>query len=67
MRYVSCEESKYLPERCPVCGGLLSWEGVDLKCNNSDCANLEYSNLQQWCEIIGETDGLQYTIMKHIK
>ena len=53
-----------LPERCPVCGGLLSWEGVDLKCNNSDCANLDYSNLQQWCETIGETDGLQYTIMK---
>lgn len=53
-----------LPEKCPICNEQLSWEGVDLKCNNSDCANLDYSNLQQWCEIIGETDGLQYTIMK---
>ena len=53
-----------LPERCPICGELLSWEGVDLKCNNKYCKNIEYSNLQQWCEIIGETDGLQYTIMK---
>lgn len=55
---------EFLPERCPVCNNLLSWEGVDLKCNNINCANLEQSNLQQWCEIIGETDGLQYTIMK---
>lgn len=64
MRYVSCEESKYLPNRCPVCGELLVWDGVDLKCNNKKCKNIDYSNLQQWCETIGETEGLQYTIMK---
>ena len=53
-----------LPSVCPVCGEKLEWEGVDLKCNNDRCPNIDYSNLQQWCEIIGETDGLQYTIMK---
>ena len=52
-----------LPENCPICNEKLSWEGVDLKCNNPRCANKAASNLQQWCESIGETDGLQYTIM----
>ena len=53
-----------LPLNCPMCNELLVWDGVDLKCNNKNCLNLDYSDLQQWCEIIGETDGLQYTIMK---
>lgn len=53
-----------LPTNCPVCGSTLVWDGVDLKCDNDKCLNIEYSNLQQWCEVIGKTDGLQYTIMK---
>lgn len=54
-----------LPERCPVCGQTLVWDGVDLKCANKECANIKYSDLQQWCESVGETDGLQWTLMKH--
>ena len=53
-----------LPEVCPVCGEKLVWDGVDLKCGNNMCPNIDASNLQVWCEIIGETDGLQFTIMK---
>lgn len=52
-----------LPELCPTCNEKLIWDGVDLKCNNQKCPNKDASNLQQWCETIGETDGLQYTIM----
>ena len=53
-----------LPSACPICGHKLMWEGVDLKCVNEACPNLELSDLQQWCENVGETDGLQWTLMK---
>lgn len=53
-----------LPTNCPVCKELLTWDGVDLKCSNHMCPNIGASDLQQWCEYVGETDGLQYTIMK---
>lgn len=53
-----------LPTHCPYCGNNLVWEGVDLICDDINCPNVEASNLQQWCEQIGETDGLQFTIMK---
>ena len=53
-----------LPQNCPICGHLLEWNGVDLVCNNKECPNVYLSDLQQWCEVIGETDGLQWTIMK---
>lgn len=56
--------SEPLPERCPICDSELVWDGVDLKCNNSLCQNIKSSDLQQWCESVGETDGLQFTIMK---
>lgn len=55
--------SEDLPTKCPICDDYLVWDGVDLKCINDKCPNKEASNLQQWCESIGETDGLQYTIM----
>lgn len=53
-----------LPTKCPICGSSLEWEGVDLKCPNTFCPNIELSDLRQWCETIGETDGLQWTLMK---
>lgn len=53
-----------LPQNCPICGHLLEWNGVDLVCNNTKCPNIALSDLEQWCEVIGETDGLQWTIMK---
>ena len=53
-----------LPSNCPCCNSELQWDGVDLVCKNTQCPNIEMSDLQQWCEIIGETDGLQWTLMK---
>lgn len=52
-----------LPTYCPICNQPLSWNGVDLVCNNKNCPNIKLSDLEQWCETIGETDGLQWTIM----
>lgn len=52
-----------LPEKCPSCGHTLVWDGVDLKCASKDCPNIEYSDLRQWCETIGETDGMAWTLM----
>ena len=57
------ESSEELPSVCPACSVELVWDGVDLKCANDLCPNINASDLQKWCEIIGETDGLQYTIM----
>lgn len=53
-----------LPTECPVCKEKLVWDGVDLKCANVNCPNIKMSDLQQWCENVGETDGLQWTLMK---
>jgi DNA ligase (NAD+) len=57
------ESNQELPTVCPACQEKLIWDGVDLKCGNVNCSNIDASDLQQWCECIGETDGLQYTIM----
>ena len=45
---------------------VINWSGngVALKCNNKECPNIKLSDLQQWCESVGETDGLQWTLMK---
>lgn len=53
-----------LPTKCPVCGHNLEWVGVDLKCVNNNCQNIDISCLQQWCETIGETDGFAWLLMK---
>lgn len=53
-----------LPRYCPFCARTLVWDGVDLKCAYKNCPNIEYSDLRQWCECVGETDGLQWVLMK---
>lgn len=53
-----------LPKVCPVCNSNLSWVGVDLKCINSECAGADYLDLKRWCEVIGETDGFAWLLMK---
>lgn len=53
-----------LPEKCPICSHTLVWDGVDLKCAFKSCPNIEYSDLRQWCETIGETDGMAWVLME---
>ena len=58
------ESDQPLPCVCPICNQPLSWSGVDLVCTNPVCYNIDLSDLEQWCTVIGETDGLQWTLMK---
>ena len=58
------ESQEELPMNCPICNQPLEWKGVDLVCDNPKCPNVELSDLEQWCTIVGETDGLQWTTMK---
>lgn len=54
----------YLPTTCPACDSQLEWVGVDLKCNNPNCKGADLLDLRRWCEIIGETDGFAWLLMK---
>lgn len=47
-----------LPEKCPECGELLSWNGVHLQCNNPDCSNANIQDIIEWIHYIAETDYL---------
>lgn len=58
------ESEEPLPDVCPVCKQPLIWNGVDLACNNDSCYSREYYNLQQWCEVIGETDSFAWLLMR---
>lgn len=51
-----------LPETCPVCGGKLEWNGVDLVCHNDSCLNLQLQDLKIWTDILGKVDGLAWLI-----
>lgn len=52
-----------MPNVCPVCGSELVWNSVDLVCESPDCPNIAYRDLQQWVNVIGETDGIGDTLM----
>ena len=52
----------YLPKKCPVCNEVLDWSGVDLVCNNMNCGNIDYRDLQSWVGIIATVDGLGSTL-----
>lgn len=58
------QSDEELPTKCPYCNSDLVWEGVDLKCSNENCISKDYSNLQQWCEVIGETDNFAWLLMR---
>ena len=47
-----------LPTHCPDCGEELVWEGVHLKCPNSECSNADRQDLSIWLENIAHVDGL---------
>ena len=51
-----------LPTRCPVCDTELIWEGVHLKCPNSDCSDIQIQDLLVWCNNIAPIDGLGDTL-----
>lgn len=51
-----------LPTRCPVCDAELIWEGVHLKCPNSDCSDIQIQDLLVWCNNIAPIDGLGDTL-----
>lgn len=59
---VTIEQSEYLPINCPVCGCKLDWQGVDLVCNNQDCGNRDYRDLQCWVNNLGKVDNIGDTL-----
>lgn len=48
-----------LPKTCPVCGHTLIWEGVHLKCPNSQCGNASEQDLSVWLEVLAPVEGLK--------
>lgn len=46
------------PKYCPVCHSELVQDGVHLRCINSDCGNIKYSQMYRWLEVIGVRDML---------
>lgn len=61
-KYVTEEQSIFVPTRCPVCDAELIWEGVHLKCPNPDCSDIQIQDLLVWCNNIAPTDGLGDTL-----
>jgi len=57
-KFVTTDESNYLPINCPSCNQSLLWEGVDLVCKNIECQNIGYSNLRIWVKNIAEVEGI---------
>lgn len=61
-RTISSPKNDELPRVCPVCGHDLEWKGVDLICNNPDCSNKEYRDLQCWVNNLGKVDNIGDTL-----
>lgn len=51
-----------VPTVCPVCGSKLKWSGVDVVCDNPECASREYRDLECWINNIGKVDGISTTL-----
>lgn len=51
-----------LPESCPECGELLSWNGVHLCCTNDNCVNSREQDVLIWLQNLVPVDGLGDTL-----
>ena len=47
-----------LPTKCPICGGELTFKGLDLVCANPNCGNRTEKDLMYWMSYIGDVEGL---------
>lgn len=47
-----------LPEICPNCGESLVWDGVHLRCPNSQCKGAKTADLLCWLRTLAPVDGL---------
>lgn len=47
-----------LPTHCPECNTLLEWDGVSLKCPNTNCSNAAKQDLIVWLDNIAPVKGL---------
>ena len=57
-KYVTKEQSAFLPTNCPACNCELIWDGVHLRCPNPDCGDIKLQDLLVWCNNIAPIDGL---------
>lgn len=48
---------------CPYCNSKLEWVGVDLVCNNPECANRDEKNLKTWVSNIAQVDGISEVLI----
>lgn len=53
-----------LPKRCPICNELLEFDNTDLICNNPNCDNNNFRDLQSWIMNIGRVDGISWTLIE---
>lgn len=58
------EVDNLLPKRCPVCNELLEFDDTDLICNNPNCDNNNFRDLQSWIMNIGRVDGISWTLIE---
>ena len=54
----------YIVSVGPSCGSKLEWEGVHLKCNNSNCTCKKMQDLVIWMKTIAPIDGLSDVLIE---
>lgn len=59
---IAPSEFWHLPEKCPVCGTELKWEGVHLTCPNEACGNAKLQDLLVWSNVLAPIDGFGDTL-----
>lgn len=58
MRLILRNLGDSLPDKCPICGSTLVWKGVDLACDNPDCAQKDFRDLECFVGYLGQVDNL---------